>query len=68
MVNNLKIQLKEVNTELKNKINEIELMKKNVRVSKISELSHELKLTLDDFKTFKDLYVQAEIIIRKAGS
>ncbi len=66
-MNNLKIQLKEVNNELKNKVNEIELIKKNVKVSKISELSQELKVTVEEFKKFKELYIQAELRSKEAG-
>ncbi len=59
--------MKEVSNELKNKINEMELIKKNVKVSKISELSQELKFTVEEFKKFKELYVQAELRSKEAG-
>ena len=65
-MNNLKNQIKEVTGELKNKVNDLEQMKRNVKVSKISELSQELKLVYEEFKRFKELYKEAEIRSKEA--
>lgn len=43
------------------------MIKKNVKVSKISELSQELKFTVEEFKKFKELYIEAELRSKEAG-
>ena len=56
LINNLKKQIKEIETELKEKKDELENLKKNMKITKMVELTEENKVYKEEVKKLSGLF------------